>query len=340
MNDMDRESYPSQLLTFRLGAREFGVSVEFVADVLRWVSLIAPPDKAPDILKGFIPIKGRAVPLIDVHRKMDLEVSGEPSEQRIISLRRGDFLFCLMADDITGVLGCDSINRIIREKGDAVAGRVQCEGGMNLSLLDPKGLVSPEMTRKLRKLAKNVKFSPGEKDSSRKLPGNRFREILMSLRESYEESVVRAPDTSPGKLVKYLVVCIGVKHFAIPVEYIREVFRSFHITPVPRTSPRVLGVINLRGEIISVVSLYEYLGMEPPNTLKNPRLLVTRNTPFTTSVPVDSLELMAQVEQDDISPWQGEGAYLGTIPVRGEDVPVIDLAAVLREEAVEETIRS
>jgi purine-binding chemotaxis protein CheW len=56
---------------------------------------------------------------------------------------------------------------------------------------------------------------------------------------------------------------IGPFYFGIPVEAVQEVLRGQTLTPVPLAPPAVKGLLNLRGDIVTVLDLSETLGGHP-----------------------------------------------------------------------------
>lgn len=54
----------------------------------------------------------------------------------------------------------------------------------------------------------------------------------------------------------------GREHYALPVEGVREIAQVGRISPVPGAPPEVLGVWNLRGDVMAVVDLAAVLGIE------------------------------------------------------------------------------
>lgn len=51
--------------------------------------------------------------------------------------------------------------------------------------------------------------------------------------------------------------------FGLDVEHVQEVIRTPPITPVPLAPPAVLGLANLRGQVVTVLDLRTRLGLEP-----------------------------------------------------------------------------
>src|ERR1700760_265413 len=62
---------------------------------------------------------------------------------------------------------------------------------------------------------------------------------------------------------KYLTFALGKEEYGLEILKVREIIGYMDITAVPRTPDYVKGVINLRGQVISVVDLRTKFAMEP-----------------------------------------------------------------------------
>ena len=61
---------------------------------------------------------------------------------------------------------------------------------------------------------------------------------------------------------QYLTFTLGEEKFALEISKVHEVVDYTHITRVPRMPSHLIGVINLRGNVVSVVDLRLKLGMK------------------------------------------------------------------------------
>ncbi len=59
----------------------------------------------------------------------------------------------------------------------------------------------------------------------------------------------------------HLRIRLGAEHYAIAIEHVLEVLELGELTPVPGSPTAVLGLHNLRGEILASVDLSAVLGM-------------------------------------------------------------------------------
>ena len=62
-------------------------------------------------------------------------------------------------------------------------------------------------------------------------------------------------------------------YFGIDVQHVQEVIRPQATTPVPLAPPDIYGLINLRGQIITVIDLQRRLEMSEPQTQSTTKLV-------------------------------------------------------------------
>ena len=67
------------------------------------------------------------------------------------------------------------------------------------------------------------------------------------------------------RLRRVFTITAGEAWYGIPIEAVRTVFRVDTISEVPLSPPSIAGLVNVRGEILTVIHLTHYLGLEPIN---------------------------------------------------------------------------
>ncbi len=65
---------------------------------------------------------------------------------------------------------------------------------------------------------------------------------------------------------QYVEIFLEGRSFGLPVESVREVIRPLPVTRIPHAPPSVLGLINLRGQVVPMIDLRGRMGQagEPP----------------------------------------------------------------------------
>jgi purine-binding chemotaxis protein CheW len=150
---------------------------------------------------------------------------------------------------------------------------------------------------------------------------------------------------------RYVLLSIASAHYAVREAFVTELERVPKITPVPHVPAWVRGVTNLRGDILSVIDMRTFLGLDA-SWSHSARMLVVRllNEDFATGLLVDGVDRIVSVPPDQITPPESslEGplaAYLiGMCVIEERLIAVLDLDRLLRsseirqfEEATEET---
>ncbi len=76
---------------------------------------------------------------------------------------------------------------------------------------------------------------------------------LVSRRGEGRSALQRADEL--GKRAEYLAFTLGTEVFAIQIGNIVEILKPLPITEVPRADPEVVGVMSVRGRLVTVVDL-------------------------------------------------------------------------------------
>lgn len=122
-------------------------------------------------------------------------------------------------------------------------------------------------------------------------------------------------------------VCVrsGGEHYALPVGGVREIAELGQIRPVPGAPTAVLGVWNLRGDVMALLDMATLLGLEPD--AEPSRILVAEDGELRAGLAVESV-LDVGTLPEALEP--SDSAYLsGAVLIERTPVGVIDLAAVL-----------
>jgi len=136
------------------------------------------------------------------------------------------------------------------------------------------------------------------------------------------------------------IVEIKDEYFGIDLKVVREFFEVKKIVPIPCCPDRVLGNTNLRGEILTLISLHELLDL-PPYTrseVKKAVILEANDTIF--GVAIDTIFDVMYLNPSEISPiptaLQGneEGFVRGMASYRNAMLSILDIEAIVQREVL------
>ena len=122
---------------------------------------------------------------------------------------------------------------------------------------------------------------------------------------------------------------------ALDIATIQEIIRDIKVTRVPHAPPQVRGVINLRGEVTSVIDLRQILGLSPLDTTTDTQTLIVRSQAESIGLIVDRVGDIFAVEQSSIVPPPPNVAsvdgrfFRGVCQQKTEVILVLDLEETL-----------
>lgn len=120
---------------------------------------------------------------------------------------------------------------------------------------------------------------------------------------------------------QYVTFCLGEELFGIEVTRAREILDIIQITRVPQTPDYLLGVINLRGQVVPVIDLRVKLGLRQAEINRDSCILVMEvqvdGEPLTVGGLADSVCEVLELRDDQIEPPPRMGTKLKTEFIAG-----------------------
>lgn len=111
--------------------------------------------------------------------------------------------------------------------------------------------------------------------------------------------------------------CLGDKLFAVDIMRIREILVPQKLSPLPRDSGLLEGVINLRGAVIPVMNLRKRFGASPAEHSSAGKMLIVSLTGQLLALVVDDVTEVISVPVAEIKPPLQLGSGVGVEFVLG-----------------------
>jgi purine-binding chemotaxis protein CheW len=143
-------------------------------------------------------------------------------------------------------------------------------------------------------------------------------------------------EASRKKLLRVLVFSLGKENYCVDVLQAKEVMKMPEITRVPNVPAFVLGAANLRGQIISILDLHYFFGLEPQGKSQDVRVIVTDLTGEAIGLRVDQVKDTVEIDEEAIqtplATLKGRLAeYTRGQVAHGEDILIyLDMEKVLQ----------
>ena len=148
-----------------------------------------------------------------------------------------------------------------------------------------------------------------------------------------------------GELIQYIVIKIDDEQYGINIKFIDNIVRMQQITRVPKVDDYLKGVINIRGEIVPVMSVRMKMGLAEDEITNKSRIIILKtdagdlvgiivdqvNQVLTLdSKNVEKMRYDEKSKKSNVSFVSGVGHYDGGL------VSILDLDAVVSEKEAKE----
>lgn len=138
---------------------------------------------------------------------------------------------------------------------------------------------------------------------------------------------------------QYIVIKLGNEQYGIDIKYIDNIVRMQHITRVPKVANYLKGVINLRGEVIPVMSLRLKMELEADEITKATRIIILKLEQHgTIGIIVDAVKEVVTLRTDEIEKVTHDAKedktnFVNGIGKNGDElISILDLNAVAVEK--------
>ncbi|MDN5344591.1 MAG: purine-binding chemotaxis protein CheW [Clostridia bacterium] len=92
-----------QLVVFQLAGETYGVDINHVQEIIRMQSITQIP-RTPAFIEGVINLRGRIIPVIDLHKRFDLPTAEITNNTRIMVVELGRVTVGMIVDSVSEVL--------------------------------------------------------------------------------------------------------------------------------------------------------------------------------------------------------------------------------------------
>lgn len=159
---------------------------------------------------------------------------------------------------------------------------------------------------------------------------------LVSRRGEGRSALQRADEL--GKRAEYLAFMLGTEAYAIQIGNIVEILKPLPITEVPRADPEVVGVMSVRGRLVTVVDLKRRFRLTRTFTMdKKSRILLVDAAGELIGLLVDEVLQVYRLAAAEVEPPQVLGTEqpphvvgIGR-PAGGAVLLLLDLAPLFLE---------
>jgi purine-binding chemotaxis protein CheW len=154
---------------------------------------------------------------------------------------------------------------------------------------------------------------------------------------SEERATATAADPN-DEVLQWVTYRLDEETYGINVMQVQEVLRHTEIAPVPGAPDYVLGIINLRGNVVTVIDTRARFGLPPTEITDNTRIVIIEADEHVVGILVDSVAEVVYLRSSEIDSAPNVGTEESAKFIQGvsnrdnELLILVDLNKLLSDE--------
>ena len=343
---LTQESVQASYVIFALHGLTYGVDAIAVKEIFSLPELAIAID-APEDIVGLLNLRGKLIPVMDLNRRFGYPFQEYQVGDSVIAIEQDGEMLGIVVNQVREVIAIapEVIESTIYSRHPSkLISSVAKLGSENIALLKSEALFDYADAIAVIPTSSSHNSLHNSLDSD-------DAEELASLREAIANNhwVQRQGDffdtfcphvTERDRLTFHTraehlmqvsqrndllglrplaVVGLGDEYFGLDLEVVRE-FTEFHqVTPIPCCPDHVIGNINLRGEIVTLIDIRRALHMQIDGQHPTSKAIVVHIDDLIMGIPVEKVFDVLYLQKSDIKPnpmatSEGDRDYLeGTV---------------------------
>ena len=143
---------------------------------------------------------------------------------------------------------------------------------------------------------------------------------------------------SDDEVLQWVTFRLANETYGINVMQVQEVLRFSDIAPVPGAPSYVLGIINLRGNVVTVIDTCQRFGLPPIDITDNTRIVIIETNQQVIGILVDAVAEVVYLKRSEIETTPNVGndesaKFIQGVTHRDNELLIlVDLNKLLGEE--------
>jgi len=131
-------------------------------------------------------------------------------------------------------------------------------------------------------------------------PGKEEQKAILEKRA--KELALKTDESEFAETVEVVEFRLGDEKYGIECIHVREIYPLRDLTPVPGVPAFVLGIISIRGEIVSVIDLKKFFEMPDKGLTDLTRVIILKNDEMQFGILAEEVMGTISIKLNDIQP--------------------------------------
>jgi len=290
---MQHRSY----LLFNLDDTRYGLPAEAVQEIFLLPALTSVPESGPEVC-GVLNLRGQLLTVLNLRAWLGYPQQPNQLSQAVVLVQVSGQRLGLVVDTIQNVeaiapsqLSTALETPYLNEVEHPLTAGLAQHNDRVVILLDPAALVHKNQTRA-------TLTAPAGGDRFMAQFSWADQQVLQARADGLTQ---QSAAESPSALTPVAVIGLDGEHFALELEAVYEFADIPQVTPIPCCPPHIVGNMNLRGEILTLIDVRQFLNLSAGTVCEAKKAVVMRLESLVAGVIIDDVFDVIYLQTSDIT---------------------------------------
>lgn len=345
-------------LIFSLHGLHYGVDALLVQEIFQLPEL-APISEAPDDIVGILNLRGKVVPVMHLDLRLGHQFQECCLSDSVVVLKWEGLQIGIIVNQVHEVKQISleaiaevSYGRVKETKSRFITDIAKVDTNMIMLVNHQNLLCDADITELslLDEFTSSYDFNDEEinlfqeNQNIETLKRGSFYDICCPNATPREREIFceraknlrqRTDNSDFNGLIPLAVIGLNDEYFGLNLQTVREFSKIRNITPIPCCPDHIIGNINLRGEIVTLVDIRKVLNMPLADIKSSSKAIVIQVDDIVAGLHVDEVFDVMYLQPSSVTPvptaaHSSNGEYLrGNAPYQEKMLSILDLSKIL-----------
>ena len=281
-------------LYFQIGDNKYAINTDNILEIMKLPALDYP-QKLPNNIVGLLKYNNFVINVVDVRFYLNIEVRPYNTHNELLIVKTDEVIYGIITDKVIGILPFDTalMDAIPFVDNKMVIDSLYKYNDETIFIINIYAIEN---------LLKEHNNKWADVDILSLFPQDEYSKTVMSKRNL---SIVNKASLklASGELHvknKYISFNLNEGLYCIALDFVKEVLKDTSITNVPGTPDFIEGIMNLRGDYITVINLKKFIGLDSSHIQDKKPVVIIKCNELKLALLIDKINELFEFQEDKV----------------------------------------
>ncbi len=287
-------------LYFQIGENKYAINSDNILEIMKLPALDYP-QKLPNNIVGLLKYNNFVINVIDIRFYLNIEVPKYNIHNELLIVKTDEVIYGIITDKVIGILPFETslMDAIPFVDNKMIIDSLYKFNNETIFVINIYAIEN---------LLKEHEHKWDEVDILSLFPQDEHSKNIMAKRTLaiIDKASLKLASGELHVKNKYISFNLNDDYYCIALDYVKEVLKDTPITNVPGTPDFIEGIMNLRGDYITVINLKKFLNLPISSTQEKKPVVIIKCNELKLALLIDKINELFEFQEDNlIEPAEG-----------------------------------